>query len=166
MVFAHPAGDERHQRQPKQQVRIRPQDLAVYRVGNAKHVVMIVPIDADIYEAQHISQQRRNDWAKRSPVRAMGDFQFQNHDRDYDRNHAIAERFKATFFHILQERRLPTPTTFTWALTSADQLLNQRSKSLEHDTAALRHPCYRFAHTSSLTRDLRKHSSVRSPRFF
>src|SRR5207253_11334670 len=46
MILAYPAGDEWGEREPEQQVQVRPHHLAVDPLGGVKHVVMVVPVDA------------------------------------------------------------------------------------------------------------------------
>jgi hypothetical protein len=38
---------------------VRPQDLAVDPVDRDKHVVMVVPIDAEVDETQHVGEEHR-----------------------------------------------------------------------------------------------------------
>ena len=59
MVLAHPGRRERKQRQPEQQVQVRPQDAAAHVRGGMQQVVVIVPVDADVDEAQHVAQEDR-----------------------------------------------------------------------------------------------------------
>ena len=99
VILAHPAGDERHERQPEEEVQVRPQNLSVDSVCGVEHVVMIVPVDAQVDEAQHVSQKHRHEGPERFPVGPMRDPQFQHHDRDQDRDHAVAERFETSFIH-------------------------------------------------------------------
>src|SRR6185436_11700856 len=61
--------------------------------------MMIVPINADINEAQNVTQKDRQQRLERSRFGAVGDFQLQHHDRDNDRQHSVAERFQTILFH-------------------------------------------------------------------
>ncbi len=51
MVLAHPACGEGKQREPKEQVQVRPKDTAANLLGGLEEVVVIVPVDAEIDEA-------------------------------------------------------------------------------------------------------------------
>jgi hypothetical protein len=59
MVLAHPAGDERQQRQPKQQMQIGPEHAAADALHGVQQVVMVVPVDADIDKAQDVAEENR-----------------------------------------------------------------------------------------------------------
>jgi hypothetical protein len=62
-------------------------------------MMMVVPIDTDVNEAQNVAQQHRQDRFQRSKVNRVGNFQFQHHDRDDDGKNAITERFEPGCFH-------------------------------------------------------------------
>jgi hypothetical protein len=53
MVLAYPPGREWHQRQPEQKVQVGPQDQAIHTVDRVKQMVMVVPVDGDVHEAEH-----------------------------------------------------------------------------------------------------------------
>jgi len=91
VILAHPRGRERKQRQPEEQVEIGPQHDAIELARRIEQMVMVVPVDTDVDEAEQIDQQRRQHRAQGIPVRAMWHFQLQHHDRDQDCDHAIAE---------------------------------------------------------------------------
>src|SRR3546814_15000805 len=59
------------------------------------HVVVVVPINADIDKAQYIAQQHGYDGKQRGERRRMGYFQLKHHNGDDDRQHSIAECFQA-----------------------------------------------------------------------
>ena len=59
MVLAHPASGERQEREPEKKMEVSPQDAAADVLGGMKHVVMIAPVNADIEEAQHITEENR-----------------------------------------------------------------------------------------------------------
>src|SRR6266571_6483445 len=62
-------------------------------------MVVVVPVDADIHEAQDVGEQGRSKRRERGEVRAVRRLQLQNHDRDDDSDHAVAERFEPAFPH-------------------------------------------------------------------
>ena len=59
MVLAHPAGDKGHHRQPKQQMHVRPQHRAIHAMDGVQQVVVIVPVDGDVDEAEHVAEEDR-----------------------------------------------------------------------------------------------------------
>lgn len=48
--FAHPRGRKWEKRKPEQEVQIGPKNSAAYLSRGMQHVVMIVPVDADVDE--------------------------------------------------------------------------------------------------------------------
>ena len=59
MVLAHPAGSKWKEREPEEQMEVCPKDATVDLAAGMKHVMVIVPIDADIDEAENIAQKNR-----------------------------------------------------------------------------------------------------------
>jgi hypothetical protein len=59
VVLPHPAGGEREQREPKEQVEVGPEDPAVDAAGRLEHVVVVVPVDPQVDEAQHVGEEDR-----------------------------------------------------------------------------------------------------------
>jgi hypothetical protein len=101
VVLPHPAGDEGDEGQPEQEVEVRPQDLAVDPVAGVEHVMVVVPVDAQEEEAQHVAQEDREQRPEREEVRAVRHLQLQDHDRDQDGDHPVAERLHASLGHGL-----------------------------------------------------------------
>src|SRR4051794_31234566 len=60
-MLAHPGRAEGHQRQPEQQMEIAPHHRAIHLGHQMEVVMVIVPIDGDIDEAQQIGQEDRPD---------------------------------------------------------------------------------------------------------
>jgi hypothetical protein len=99
MVLAHPSRSERKQRQPEQQVQVRPERRAGDRAARVEHVMMIVPVDADEDEAQDVAEEDRQQRPQFVQAVAMRHPELQHHDRDDDRDHTIAERFQPSLAH-------------------------------------------------------------------
>ena len=110
VVLAHPSRHERRQRQPEEQMQVRPQDRAVDPVDHVQHVVMVVPVDADEDEAHQVGQKHGHQRLQRVPPGSVRHFQLEDHDRDDDRDHAVAECFKARFAHICQSTVARAPS--------------------------------------------------------
>ncbi len=82
-------------------MRIRPQDLAVDPLGRLQHVVVVVPVDREKDEAEHICQKNGQQRAQRAPVGSVRNFQLENEDRYQNCNHTVAERLEAVFVHAI-----------------------------------------------------------------
>src|SRR5436190_13804252 len=65
-----------------------------------EHVMMIIPIDAHINEAQDITQKHRQFFLQGGEFSRVRHFQFQYHDGDDDGEYTVAEGFKSVFFHV------------------------------------------------------------------
>src|ERR1700694_5735225 len=99
MVFAHPGGDERHHRQPKQQMQIGPQHRAIDPLDDLPEVVVVVPVDADKHKTQQVAEKLRPQRPECRYGRLVRHPEFQDHDGDDDGEHAIAERFEPRLVH-------------------------------------------------------------------
>src|SRR5207253_4352847 len=97
--FAHTGCSERKERQPKQKKKVRTQNAATDLVCGLEQMMMIIPIDAEINEAKHVTQQYRQHWFQRGKVDGMRHLQFQHHDCDDDGKDSVAERFETACFH-------------------------------------------------------------------
>src|SRR5690242_2213943 len=64
-----------------------------------QHVMVIIPVDSYIQEAHHIAEENRKQRAQRGNTFALRHLHFQHHDRDDDREHAVAESFKPALAH-------------------------------------------------------------------
>lgn len=74
-------------------MKICPERHAADAINRMKDVVVIVPIDSDINETQHVTEKRRKHRAKGFQIRLVRRFHLEDHDCDDNRDHAIAERF-------------------------------------------------------------------------
>src|SRR5215217_7255830 len=64
-----------------------------------QHVVVVIPIDAKVDEAQHVAQEYRDHWHQSLDALAVGHLHLQHHDGDEDGEHAITERFQPILSH-------------------------------------------------------------------
>jgi hypothetical protein len=62
VILAHPSGREWNERQPEEQVQVRPQSRTVDALSCVQQVVMVVPVDADVNETQDVTQEDGNHW--------------------------------------------------------------------------------------------------------
>src|ERR687896_2504399 len=69
-----------------------------------KHVVVVVPIDTKVNEAQNVAQEYGDQWHQRLDALAVGHLHLQHHDGDDDGDHAITERFKPILSHAKSTR--------------------------------------------------------------
>src|SRR5438105_1709389 len=95
-----------------------------------QHVVMVVPIDAEKHEAQDVGQENRHERSQRLDAGAFGNFQLQNHDRDQDRDHAIAECFEPALRHLNSLPRLPSIISPTFYRPRSSQMKPYRTLAL------------------------------------
>jgi hypothetical protein len=62
-------------------------------------MMVVVPVNAYVDEAQHIAQKYRDQRLKDVEALAMRHLQLQNHDGNDDGDHAIAECFEPALAH-------------------------------------------------------------------
>src|ERR1700730_13322639 len=99
MVLPHPGGNERRQREPKQQMQIRPQDATRNMLRRLQEVMMVVPVDADVNEAQNIAEENRKEWLQGRKTGSFWRLHFQHHDRDDDGENPVTKRLHAALSH-------------------------------------------------------------------
>src|ERR1700722_14610716 len=78
-------------------------------------VVVIDPHDSDDQKAQRVTHERRRDFPQRIESRLRWSVQLQNHDRNYDCDHAVAEGLEAARAHFAVWHRLEFITEGTEA---------------------------------------------------
>src|SRR6516164_11140574 len=59
VILPHPAGGKWHERHPEQQVDVGPQHPAADMADQMKEMVVVIPVDGDVDEAQHIAEKNR-----------------------------------------------------------------------------------------------------------
>ncbi len=128
VAFVHEANDDRlaeggddwgrgrkpPEGKPEQQVQVRPQNAATNGSDGLEQMVMIVPVDAHVHEAEHVAHEDRAKALQVLEARSVGRNEFQDHDRDDDRDDAVAERLEAALVYLVPRshvRSLALPDT-------------------------------------------------------
>src|SRR3954468_23404278 len=76
-------------------MQVRPENRARDAVRRVNQVMVIRPVDPNDDEAEDVRDEDRNDRLQRVPVRTLWNAQLEHHDRDQNRDHAVAERLEA-----------------------------------------------------------------------
>ena len=99
VIVAEVNGHPRNQRDPKEQVHVRPQNDGVYFLNEMDQVVMVHPVNCNDDEAENISEKGWPHLRERGWGRVVRWLKLQHHDGDEDGHHAITERFQAICSH-------------------------------------------------------------------
>src|SRR4051812_46891987 len=65
-----------------------------------QHVMVIVPVDADVDEAQHVAHEDGDQRCQGGYAVPVRNLQLEHHDGDDDGYHAIAERLQPSLSHL------------------------------------------------------------------
>ncbi len=114
MACAHPRGDRGHEREPEQQVEVGPHGAAADAAGGPQQVMVIVPVNADERETQHVDQQPWDPIPQRVEGGARRRPELQHHYGNNHGEHPIAEAFQACRTSCA-EQVSPTPQRATHA---------------------------------------------------
>ena len=90
---------------------IGPQNRPCHRFAGMQHVMMIVPIDADVNEAENVAQKFWHQGHQRIHGRAVRDLELQHHDGDDDGDDAVAECFESAVAHSSDSVKLNCEST-------------------------------------------------------
>jgi len=82
-------------------VQVSPEHRACDGGAGVQHVMVVVPIDSDVEEAQDVGEKDRQQGAEVLEAVTMGNFQLQHHDGDDDGDDTVAEGFQASFWHVV-----------------------------------------------------------------
>src|ERR1700730_18943115 len=99
MVLPHPGGNERGQRETKQQMQIRPQDAARDMLRRLQEVMIVVPVDAKVNEAQDIAEENRKEWLQGRKTGSLWRLHLQHHDSDDDCEYPVTKSLHAALGH-------------------------------------------------------------------
>src|SRR6516164_6981518 len=78
---------------------VRPENGAVDALNRLQQMVMVGPVDCQHYETEDVTQKHRRYRPKCFPSRAVRSLHLQDHDRNDDGQHPIAERLHSLFAH-------------------------------------------------------------------
>jgi hypothetical protein len=82
-------------------VQIGPEDTPAHPLGNMEHVVMVVSVDAEVDEAEHVAQEHRPQRPQGGEIGAVRHLHLQHHDGDDDK----------IWHHLPEGPDSPDPTT-------------------------------------------------------
>ncbi len=99
VVLPHPSRHKGKEREPEEQVQVGPEDRPAHMLRDMEHVVMIVPVDADIDEAQDVAEEDRQERPECREVAAERNLHLQDHDGDDDGEDAVTECFHPILAH-------------------------------------------------------------------
>ena len=99
MILSHPFRHERDQGEPEQQMEIRPEYTAIDVMDGLKQVMVIASVDAEEHETQDITQKLWNQWTECFRCCAVRSCKFQDHDRNENGDHSVAECFHSILAH-------------------------------------------------------------------
>src|SRR6266704_210140 len=78
---------------------IRPEDSTSYLISEIEHVVMVIPVDRNDDKAQNVGEEYWQERTERVETDDMRNAQLEHHDRNQDRDHAVAERTESVTVH-------------------------------------------------------------------
>src|SRR6184192_1854541 len=81
-------------------MKVGPENAAADLLRRLEQVMVVIPINTEVNEAQHVAQQYWQYRFQRGELNCMRHLQFQHHNRDDDRKNAVAERFEPGRFHL------------------------------------------------------------------
>ena len=104
-MLIHPGGREGHEREPEEQVQVGPQHSPSHPVNKLEQVVVVVPVDAQVHEAQQVGQQPRRRLGQGVERWLVRHAQLQHHDRDDDREYGVAEGLQPAGCHARESTK-------------------------------------------------------------
>src|ERR1700730_2617578 len=80
-------------------MQIRPQDTTGNMLRRLQEVMMVVPVDADVNEAQDIAEENRKEWLQGRKTGSLRRLHFQHHDGDDDGEYPVTKSLHAALGH-------------------------------------------------------------------
>jgi hypothetical protein len=80
-------------------MQIRPQDATRNMLRRLQEVMMVVPVDANVNEAQDIAEENRKEWLQGRKTGSFWRLHFQHHDRDDDGENPVTKSLHAALGH-------------------------------------------------------------------
>src|SRR5260221_9994706 len=80
-------------------MQIRPQDATRNMLRRLQEVMMVVPVDADVNEAQDIAEENRKEWLQGRKIGSLWRLHFQHHDCDDDGEYPVTKSLHAALGH-------------------------------------------------------------------
>src|SRR5260221_7381311 len=80
-------------------MQIRPQDATRNMLRRLQEVMMVVPVDADVNEAQDIAEENRKEWLQSRKTGSLWRLHFQHHDGDDDGEYPVTKSLHAALGH-------------------------------------------------------------------
>src|SRR4030081_3406657 len=80
-------------------MQIRPQDATRNMLRRLQEVMMVVPVDADVNEAQDVAEENRKKWLQGRKTGSLWRLHFQHHDGDDNGEYPVTKSLHATLGH-------------------------------------------------------------------
>src|SRR5262245_4075551 len=91
-------------------MQVAPQNATGHVPAGVEQMMVVVPVDADVHETQHVTEKDREQRAERVELAPMRRPHFEHHDGDDDGDHAVAEGLEPGLSHAsIPKDQLPTP---------------------------------------------------------
>src|SRR5439155_14206143 len=98
-ILSHPGCDKWNQRDPEQKMSVRPEHPAIDVVHRLKQMMVVMPVDPDEDETQHIAESRWNQRLQGRPCCIVRRSQLEHHDGYDDGDDSVTECFEACLAH-------------------------------------------------------------------
>jgi len=104
-VIACPSGDEGNERKPEDEVDVGPKNHSIDALYGLEEVVMVVPVDRQVEEAECVGQELRSERRQGRGRGAGWGPELQHHNRHDDGDYGVAEGFEPALGQVDLLRR-------------------------------------------------------------